>query len=112
MIRAVLATYREQPDAFVFTLLRTPTFLPQLPAGTVYPLDVVETIITEAQRAGLVRDGQPNLLTAIFFGCVLRPIILSTLATPGALDLLGETTHDAVIEEAALAALRRPDDHA
>lgn len=110
MIRAVLAAYREDPDAFVFTLVRTPAFLPHLPEGTVYPVEIVEGIVAAGQHAGVIHDGQANLLAGIFFGCVLRPIILATLAAPGALDLLGETGHDTVIEQAALAAIRRPDD--
>jgi AcrR family transcriptional regulator len=108
VVRFVLAAYREQPEAVVFTLLNTHSFLPELPEGAVYPIDVVERVVREGQRAGVVRDGQPNLLTAIFLGCVLRPIILATLARPGALDLLTETRHDTVIEEAALAAIGRP----
>jgi len=108
VVRFVLAAYREQPEAVVFTLLNTPSFLPSLPECAVYPIDVVERVVREGQRAGVLRDGQPNLLTAIFLGCVLRPIILATLARPGALDLLTETRHDVIIEEAALAAIRRP----
>jgi len=54
-----------------------------------------------------LRTGQANLLAAIFLGCVLRPIILASLAAPGALDLIAESKHDRVIEDAALAALRR-----
>lgn len=108
IVRFVLRMYREQPEAVVFTLLNTHSFLPNLPAGTTYPIDIVERVVVEAQRAGVVRDGQPNLLTAIFLGCVLRPIVLATLARPGALDLLTETRHDTIIEEAALAAIGRP----
>jgi hypothetical protein len=42
---------------------------------------------------------------------VLRPIIVAGLAAPGALDLLGGTQHDQVIEDAALAALRAEQEH-
>ncbi|MBO4206169.1 TetR/AcrR family transcriptional regulator [Micromonospora echinofusca] len=107
VVHSVLAVYRRQPDAFVFTLLSTGTFMPQLPEGVAYPIDIVERIVTEAQDAGVVREGQPNLLSAILLGCVLRPIILATLSRPGALDLLGDTRHDLVIEQAAIAAIRR-----
>jgi len=108
VVRLCLATYREQPAGFSFVLLNTPTFIPRLPAGTIYPLDVVEQIISAGQRQGVVRAGQPNLLTAIFFGCILRPIIVSQLADPGALDLLHQDRHDSVIIEAALAAITTP----
>jgi AcrR family transcriptional regulator len=80
-------------------------FLPRLPAGTVYPLEIVERIIAVGQQKLELRAGQPNLLAAIFLGCVLRPIQLDSLAAPGALDLITDTWHDQVIEEAAIAAL-------
>jgi AcrR family transcriptional regulator len=107
-IRATLAFYRADPSAAMFILLRQHTFLPKVPAGTVYPLEIIERIISEGQHQQELRAGQPNLLAAIFFGCVLRPIHLAGLAAPGAFALLDETHRDEVIEEAALAALRRP----
>jgi AcrR family transcriptional regulator len=105
-VRTTLAAYRAEPSAFTFGVLYTPTFLPKLPAGTVYPIEILERIIAAGQRRHEVRAGQPNLLAAIFLGCVLRPIMLANLAAPGALDLIGESTHDTVIEDAAVAALR------
>jgi AcrR family transcriptional regulator len=106
-IRTTLATYRERPDAFVFALLRLPSFLPVLPAGTAYPIEVLEGVLVEGQRGGHVRDGQPNVLAAILLGCVLRPITVATFAAPGALDLLTSTEHDQVIEDSAIAAVTR-----
>jgi AcrR family transcriptional regulator len=105
MIRAGLEMYRQQPAAFNFALLRPTGFKPALPAGFLYPVEVVEAVIAEGQHQELIRPGQPNLLAAIFLGCLLRPIIVSIGAAPGALDLLNETRHDQVIEEAALSAL-------
>jgi AcrR family transcriptional regulator len=105
-VRTTLAAYRAEPAAFTFALLRTPTFLPDLPAGTRYPIEILEGVITAGQHGQELRAGQPNLLAAIFLGCVLRPIILASLATPGALNLIAESKHDQVIEDAALAALR------
>jgi AcrR family transcriptional regulator len=107
VIRTTLAFYRADPAAAMFILLRQHTFMPKLPSGTVYPLEIVERVIAVGQRQGEVRAGQPNLLVAIFLGCVLRPIHLASLAAPGAFDLMTETWHDPIIEEAALAALRR-----
>jgi len=108
VVRLYLTVYREKPAAFSFVLLNTPTFMPNLPAGTLYPLDVLEQIIAAGQREGTLREGQPNLLAAILMGCMLRPIIVSQLADPGALDVLHEQRHDQVIIEAALAAVTRP----
>lgn len=108
VIRLGLTIYREKPAAFSFVLLNTPSFMPQLPADTVYPLDLIEQIVVAGQQQGVVRPGQPNLLAAIFLGCILRPIIVSQLADPGALDLLHDDRHDQVIIEAALAAVMRP----
>jgi len=107
-VRATLAFYRGDPAAAMFILLRQHTFLPKVPAGTVYPLEIIERIIAAGQQRQELRAGQPNLLAAIFFGCVLRPIHLAGLAAAGAFALLTETHHDEVIEQAALAALRRP----
>ena len=106
-VRTSLAFYRADPAAALFILVRQPTFQPRLPAGTVYPLEIIERIIATGQRQRELRAGQPNLLAAIFFGCVLRPIQLASHAAPGAFALITETRHDQVIEEAALAALRR-----
>ncbi len=108
VIRVSLAMYRDKPAASSFVLLNTPSFMPQLPADTVHPLDVIEQIMVAGQQQGVVRPGQPNLLAAIFLGCILRPIIVSQLADPGALDLLHDDRHDQVIIEAALAAVMRP----
>ena len=107
LIALILSTYREEPDAFVFVLFNTSRRLPNLPAGTVYPLDVIESIIAEAQAAGVVRDGQSNLLAAILLGAALQPVVLATLSRPGAFDLLGSSSYDAIITEAAIAAIRR-----
>jgi AcrR family transcriptional regulator len=106
-VRTTLAVYRTEPAAFAFALLRTPTFLPRLPAGTRYPIEILERVIAVGQRRRELRAGQPNLLAAIFLGCALRPIILAQFASPGALDLLTPSKHDHVIEDAAVAALRR-----
>ena len=108
VIRVSLASYRAAPDALSFVLLWTPTFMRGLPVELDYPLDVIEGLIREGQQEGTVRDGQPNLLAAIFLGCLLRPLIVSRLAPHGRLDLLGVTRHDHVIVEAAWAAVAHP----
>jgi AcrR family transcriptional regulator len=107
VVRTVLTFYRDEPAAATFILLRQHTFMPQLPPGSVYPLEIIERIIAAGQREDALRDGQPNLLAAILLGCVLRPIHLASLAATGALDLLTDTRHDSTIEDAALAAVRR-----
>jgi AcrR family transcriptional regulator len=107
VVRLLLKTYRENPAAFKFVILNTPSFMPHLSADTIYPMDVLEQIVRDGQAEGSLREGQPNLLAAIFLGCVLRPLIVSQLADPGALDLLQDRQHDPVILEAALASIRR-----
>jgi hypothetical protein len=42
------------------------------------------------------------VLAAMFLGALLRPIELTKLAAPGALDLLRDTSIDALIEDAAI----------
>jgi AcrR family transcriptional regulator len=108
VVRLLLQTYRENPAAFNFVILNTPSFMPLLPVDTVYPMDVLEQMIRDGQADGSLRDGQPNLLAAIFLGCILRPLIVSQLADPGALDLLENTRHDEVIREASLASICHP----
>lgn len=107
VVSATLVSYRENPAAFTFVLLRQPATMPLLPSTIVYPLDVVAQMIADGQRQGALRSGKPNLLAAILLGCVLRPIIVAQLAQPGALNLLHDTEHDAVIADAACAALVR-----
>ena len=107
-VRTTLADYRADPAAFTFGLLRTPTFLPQAAGRHASTRSRSSSASSRPGSAGgEVRTGQPNLLAAIFLGCVLRPIILASLAAPGALDLIAESKHDQVIEDAAVAALRR-----
>jgi AcrR family transcriptional regulator len=106
-VRATLGFYRAEPAAFTFAVLRLHAFAPQLPAGTVHAVEVLEAVITTGQRRRELRPGHPLVLAGIFFGCVLRPIILATVASKRGLDLLTESTHDRVIEDAAIAALRR-----
>jgi len=107
-VRTTLASYRADPAAFTFAVLRTPALLPHLPPGTRYPIEILERIIVTGQHQKELRAGQPNLLAAIFLGCLLQPIVLASLAAPGAMVLIGETKHDQVIEDAAFAALRHP----
>lgn len=108
-VQTLLSFYRQNQAAATFAIVRQHNFMPALPKGFVYPLEIIEKIISEGQAAGLIRAGRPNLLAAIFLGCVLRPIILSQLASPGAFDLVNETEHDNVIEAAAWAALKNSD---
>ena len=105
-VRVTLATYRANPVGFTFALLRTSTFLPKLPAGTRYPIEIVEGVIVDGQRTGDLRAGQPNVLAAIFLGSVLQTIVLANLSAPGALVLIDDLQHDQVIEDAAVAALK------
>ncbi len=100
--------YRASPAAFNFVLLRPPGFVPTIPAGFIYPVEVIEKVMTEGQQAGIIREGQPNLLTAIFLGCILRPIIVSIGSAPGAFDLLSDYQHDAIIQDASWYAVVRP----
>ncbi len=104
-VQYTLDNYRENPAAFNYVLLRLPAFHPNLPEGFIYPVEIVERLISEGQKEGVVRGGRPNLLAAIFLGCVLRPIIVSIGSVPGALDLLNETEHDQLIIDAAWRAI-------
>jgi AcrR family transcriptional regulator len=105
-VRLTLATYRADPAAFTFAVLRTPTFLPNLPRDTKSPIGTLARVIAAGQRDDEVRAGKPELLASIFIGCILRPIIVARFAAPGTLDLLAEPAHDQVIEDAAVAALQ------
>ena len=71
------------------------------PKDLIFPVEVVERLIEQGQAANLICEGKRNLLAAIFLGCVLRPIIVAEGSDPGALDLLHETQHDAIIADAA-----------
>jgi AcrR family transcriptional regulator len=108
MVYATMDTYRAQPDATYFILLGPSKLYTAMEPGFRFPLEVVEDVIREGQQSGIVRDGQPNLLAAIYLGCTARPIIVARLADPGALDLPHEPQHDAVIAEASWAALACP----
>jgi AcrR family transcriptional regulator len=105
IVRETLALYRRHPDAFLFSLQLLPVFLRDLPAGFVHPLERVEAVIRRGQTDGTVRQGQTNVLAAMFLGALLRPIELTKLAAPGALDLLNDRSNDPLIAAASLAVL-------
>jgi AcrR family transcriptional regulator len=107
-VRTTLASYRAEPAAFTFALLRTPNCCPTCPPAQSIRSRSSNRCRVPANASGSCGTGQPNLLAAIFLGCVLRPIIVASLSAPGALDLIGDTRHDRVIEDAAIAALRFP----
>jgi AcrR family transcriptional regulator len=107
VIGLLLISYREEPDATYF-ILEKPDFMPELPRGTVYPLDVVERIVHKGQDEASIRPGQPNLVAAIFLGCVLRPIIVAKTSDPGALELLTHTEYDQIILDCAWSAICYP----
>lgn len=105
---AALTLYRANPDAMTFALLRQHCFMPDLPADFAYPIQIVAGLIREGQHDGTVRDGDPQLLAAIFAGCLLRPLIVSQLSAPGGFDPLHETEHDQTIVDCAWAAVADP----
>ena len=107
-VQAVLDAYRSAPQAATFALLRQHSLMPELPAGTVVPITILERLVREGQATGEVRDGDPKLLAAIAAGCVIRPLIVSQLAAPGSFDPLHQTEHDQTIRDATWAALARP----
>ena len=111
VVAVTLRSYRENPAAFTFVLLRQATIMPMVPPDTAYPVDMIERMVVRWQKTGSIRVGQPNLLAAILLGCVLRPIILSQLGQPGALDLLQNHQHDTVIADAAWGALHAAPAH-
>lgn len=106
-VQTTLAFYRAEPAAFTFAVLRLHSFVPNLPPDTPLPIDIIAAVIATGQRRRELRSGKPILLAGIFFGCVLRPIIVATVGASEDLDLLTDRRHDAVIEDAAIAALRK-----
>jgi len=107
VVRTTLAFYRAEPAAFTFALLRLHTFVPNLPPDTPLPIDIIAAVIATGQRRRELRSGRPILLASIFFGCLLRPIIVATLGASEDLNLLTDRRHDSVLEDAAVAALRK-----
>ncbi|MES2170276.1 MAG: TetR/AcrR family transcriptional regulator [Actinomycetota bacterium] len=105
IVRETLAVYRENPDGFLFSLQLLPAFIRDLPAGFAFPLERIESVIRRGQADGTVRRGRTNILAAMFLGALLRPIELTKLAAPGALDLLNDRSSDSLIEDAARAVL-------
>ena len=108
IVRVSLAWCRAEPDALTLVLLGRPIFTAEPSDIIDYPIDAIEPLIREGQAEGSIRDGQPNLLAAIFLGCLLRPLIVSRFAQPGSLDMLHDTQHDSVIAAAACAAVAQP----
>lgn len=106
-IRAGLALYREETDAFTFVLLRQQSFMPDLPRGFTYPVNVIERLVAEGQRQRTVKRGDAKLLASISLGCMLRPLIVSQLAAPGSFDPLRDDSDDELIAASAWAAIAR-----
>nr|WP_277814881.1 TetR/AcrR family transcriptional regulator [Galbitalea soli] len=104
-IRATLTLYREDRPAFIATLIRLPNFTPALPEGLIYPINRIESIIRDGQDAGVIRPGEPLLLAAMFFGALLRPMLLAEGSAAGPFAMLDDTQYDQTIEDVALATL-------
>ena len=62
-------------------------------------------MIRDGQTAGVIRQGKANLLASMFFGALLRPMLLAELAAPGAFEMFHNTEYDQTIEEVAMATL-------
>jgi AcrR family transcriptional regulator len=107
VVNTILAAYRSESAALHFVLVQQPSFMPNLPTDTCYPIDLITQLITAGQRNGALRAGEPTLLAAMLLGCVLRPIIVSQFAHPGAPDLLATSAHDQLMSIAAWAMLAR-----
>jgi AcrR family transcriptional regulator len=108
VVHATIGLYREDRAAFVATLIRLPNFSPAQPSGTIYPINRIEAIIREGQAAGLIRSGEPLLLAAMFFGALLRPMLLAEGSAAGDFEMMDTTEHDQTIEQVALATLFLP----
>ncbi len=110
-LHAVIATsfaaYRANPDAIAYILIERPRLIEQMPEGFVYPLEIVGQILTEGQATQVIRSGDRRLLAAIFFGCFLRPIIVSRSSEAHPLDLINDLSHEQIITDAAWAAVAR-----
>jgi len=105
VVRVTIARYRENKHSFMATLVQIPSFMPQLPPATPYPLQVIAAIIGEAQAAGTARAGPSKVFASMFLGALLRPMVLAEVAELGRLDMLNDTRHDRVIEEFVIAAI-------
>jgi hypothetical protein len=105
VIHATIGLYREDRAAFAATLIRLPNFSPTQPPGTIYPINRVESIIRDGQVAGVIRPGEPILLAAMFFGALLRPMLLAEGSAAGSFEMLHNTGHDHTIEQVAMATL-------
>jgi AcrR family transcriptional regulator len=105
IVRVTIERYRENKHSFMATLVQIPSFMPQLPAATPYPLQIIAPIIAEAQAAGAARAGSPKVLASMFLGAMLRPMVLAEVAELGPFDMLNDTRHDRVIEEFVIAAI-------
>ncbi len=103
VVRATLSRYRLDRFSFVATMINTPNFLPTLPVGTAYPLELVERVVERGQNEGIFRAGPKNLIATMFAGAMLRPFLLAELAAPGTFDLLTRTHNDSLIEDIAVA---------
>ena len=105
VVRATIQRYRDDKPAFIATTIRLPNFHAALPADTVYPIDRVAAVIREGQAAQVIRSGKANLLAAMFFGALLRPMLLAEVSGPGAFEMFHSTEYDQTIEEVSLATL-------
>ncbi len=108
IVTLMLETYREETSAFRFVLLNVTEYTWKVPRKTRYPVDVIETLIAEGQRSGVVREGDSRILASVFLGCILRPILASLAPRGFAPDLVKNRRHDKTIAESAIAAVSVP----
>ena len=95
VIRTTLAFYRADPAAAIFILVRQDRFMPRLPAGTVYPLEIVERIIAVGQQKLELRPGRPQTCSPPSFSaacCVRSSLTASPLQARWTSSLIPGTT--------------------
>lgn len=97
---ATLEAFAEGPDAVAFVIGHQARFIGSLPADFPYPIRIVERLLDEGQRAGVVRDGPVRLLAALVFGAIVQPIRTVMEAPAGTIDLVPASTREVVADAA------------
>ncbi len=105
---ASLHAFAQEPDAVAFVITHQGRFIGALPAEFPFPIRIVEDLVREGQRTGVVREGPVRVLAALVFGCIVQPIRTVLEAPSGTIDLRPASTGE-LIADGAWAAVRASD---
>ncbi len=98
----ILISYRKDPQLFSFLLLNRPDFFTEETMPKRYPVELIRELIIEGQKDGDILDGNASVITALFWGPLLKVITQAESHCLGGFNFVDDTSHDDLIISSAI----------